>query len=368
MARLSATGLPSRQQTQVDDVTRLHFHNGARGENAPVVFGLIGPAQDTDDLTVVLNGDGSTSITGAWELTDTDANAPLTDFVDEIRDAGSGKDVELYFNLHTEEFPAGEIRGQIFAIPQLFFGTTGDDSLDPDVPETPDFFDGVNDLVFTGAGNDFVDISTATGNSRVYGGSDNDQIVVGTNDRAFGGPGNDELNASDGGGDNRLYGYEGNDELIVGTDDRAFGGNGDDILDGSAGGGGNRLYGGNGNDTFSLGNNDRHIGGSGDDLFNVVTGGDNIITGGEGADTFNIADTQLPNFFNTITDFDGEEDIIGINGLGIGFGDLELSTSDGNASIGIPQEDGTFKMAAILLGVDSDNLVADYFSFGQSLV
>ena len=107
-------GTPQTADTG-DDVTRLHFHNGPRGQNGPVVFGLIDPAHDPDDLEIVLNGDGSTTISGAWEVTDTDADAMLTDFVDEIRSAGSGEDVELYLNLHTEEFPDGEIRGQIVA-------------------------------------------------------------------------------------------------------------------------------------------------------------------------------------------------------------------------------------------------------------
>ena len=57
-------------------------------------------------------------------------------------------------------------------------------------------------------------------------------------------------------------------------------------------------------------------------------------------------------------------DIIGINGLGIGFDDLELSPNDGNAAIAVPGEDGTFTRVAVLLGVDSGNLVEGYFDFG----
>ena len=53
-----------------DDVTSTHFHNGPRGTNGPVVFGQINPAQDNDDLAIVLNADGSWTVSGRWETTD----------------------------------------------------------------------------------------------------------------------------------------------------------------------------------------------------------------------------------------------------------------------------------------------------------
>ncbi len=568
-------GTPLTEDTG-DDVTALHFHNAPRGENGPVVFGLIGLAQDEDDLEIQVNEDGSTYITGYWELTD-NANAPLTDFVDEIRGAESGEDVELYLNLHTVEFPAGEIRGQLqveleevevvvtienlapengtnlspfwvgfhegdfdsydggqptspelerlvedrnndplsglfnsegigrvdasigdvviapgdtvsetftlepslvtyfsyasmilpsndayvangnpvahpifdesgefigaeFVIfgsavndagteindeiaentpllgqtvpdtgvpengvntahpgfieggpiltafpnadftqegyeiarvtitlaeeepegPTLIFGSPGNDTFDAGV--TPGF-DGVNDLLFTGAGEDLVDLSTSTSNSRVYGGGDDDELFAGSDDRLFGGEGDDILDASVGEGGNRLYGTAGDDELYAGGGDRLFGGVGDDILDASVGEGDNRLYGGDGDDLFSLGSNDRLVGGEGNDTFNVVTGGENLITGGPGDDIFNVVNAELPETYNTITDFEAV-DRIGINGLGIGFSDLELSPNDGNAAIGVPVGDGTFARVAVLLGVDSANLVENYFDFG----
>jgi len=101
-----------------DDVTRIHIHAGARGENGPVALGLfdrVAPAadgQDADDYQVVENPDGSVTLSGVWEPTD-ESSLPLEDFVEAIRAAESGEDLDLYWNIHTERFPGGEIRGQI---------------------------------------------------------------------------------------------------------------------------------------------------------------------------------------------------------------------------------------------------------------
>ncbi|MBV6624815.1 MAG: CHRD domain-containing protein [Rivularia sp. (in: Bacteria)] len=96
-----------------DDVTGIHFHNAARGEGGPVVFGIFGPAQDTDDRTVTVNDDGSTTISGVWETTDTEASESLSTFVADLQATNNDQDTNLYFNIHTEEFPSGEIRGQV---------------------------------------------------------------------------------------------------------------------------------------------------------------------------------------------------------------------------------------------------------------
>ena len=107
-----------------DDVTRLHIHNAPRGENGGVVFSLfdtVAPelgnqlniqGNQDEDLNVTLNENGSVTLAGIWEETDS-ANNDLSEFVAEIRDTQQSEDLDLYFNVHTEEFPGGAIRGQL---------------------------------------------------------------------------------------------------------------------------------------------------------------------------------------------------------------------------------------------------------------
>lgn len=109
---ITTIGLDFASQTPEtgDDVTRMHIHNAPAGANGPVVFGFIFPSHDTDDF--VLNFVASTltaTMTGVWDATD--GGSSLADFVDELR-AGL-----LYINVHTEQEPGGEIRGQIVPEP-----------------------------------------------------------------------------------------------------------------------------------------------------------------------------------------------------------------------------------------------------------
>ena len=110
-------GTPLTEATD-DDVTRVHLHNAPSGANGDIVFGLIDlvdptfDGQDIDDLAITLNDDGSVTLTGIWEETDP-ASAPLSDFVADIQAGAGGEEIDLYWNIHTEEFPGGEIRGQL---------------------------------------------------------------------------------------------------------------------------------------------------------------------------------------------------------------------------------------------------------------
>jgi serralysin len=213
------------------DVTRTHFHTQVAGVAGPIVFGQIdsNPAlvQDTDDLKIVLNADGSWSESGRWEQTDPPTPAtptfpPFTiaDFADDLGSATVGSDVPLYFNVHTGAFPAGEIRGQLVAIA-----------------------DDIDDVV-TGT----VPTATATGNDTLNGENGNDAILgLAGNDTLNGDNGNDVLDG--GGGIDTLIGGNGDDMLFgsVGID-TLMGGNGDDSLDGGAGD--DSLTGGKGPDQF----------------------------------------------------------------------------------------------------------------------
>ncbi|MDB9516102.1 spondin domain-containing protein [Roseofilum reptotaenium CS-1145] len=101
-----------------DDVTRIHIHNGARGANGPVVFGLVdlitaaNNGQDSDDLQITQNANGSVTLRGIWEESDS-ASTPLSQFVSSIQTAQNGADIPLYWNVHTTGSPAGAIRGQL---------------------------------------------------------------------------------------------------------------------------------------------------------------------------------------------------------------------------------------------------------------
>jgi serralysin len=127
-----ATGEPPQTPETLDDVVSTHFHNEARGANGPVVFGQINPAQDDDDLAIVQNEDGSWTVSGRWETTDP-ANVSIADFATALDSAAVGSEVPLYFNIHTTQFPMGEIRGQLVAIADdnnnVVEGTDGDDVL-----------------------------------------------------------------------------------------------------------------------------------------------------------------------------------------------------------------------------------------------
>ena len=118
-----------------DDITRIHIHNAARGENGAVVFSLfdtVAPELGNElnilgnqdgDLVTTLNDDGSVTLTGVWDEVDL-ANTALSEFVTDIRNGAVGEDLDLYWNIHTEEFPGGAIRGQLVLAEESPLGTT----------------------------------------------------------------------------------------------------------------------------------------------------------------------------------------------------------------------------------------------------
>ncbi len=151
----------------------------------------------------------------------------------------------------------------------------------------------------------------------------------------FTGAGNDEVDLA-GGSKNRVNAGSGDDLIFVGSKNKVFGGAGRDIFDATDGMGGNRMSGGKGNDIFFLGKNDRALGGKGDDKFFVQSGGDNVIFGGKGADQFWIASAEIPKSANTVLDFKAGTDVIGILGsasLGIDASTLDVSDDGFNTTI-----------------------------------
>ncbi len=199
---------------------------------------------------------------------------------------------------------------------ELVTGTPGTDDLVAGVD-----FDGVKDTVFTGAGNDTVDVpfgGSLARNNRIFTGSGEDSIFVADSDRAFGSSGNDELDATD------ASNY--------------------------------RISGGVGNDEFYLGDNGRALGGDGNDIFYVQDGGSNLLSGGAGADQFWILTGDLPSAANTVVDFEIGTDVLGIGGQGAGFDFADLTLSGNSIAVGSTT-------IAILTGINTTTLTAANFAF-----
>ncbi|MEH2622880.1 serralysin [Bradyrhizobium sp. AZCC 1719] len=323
------TGGPAQTPSTDDDVISTHFHNEVRGVNGPVVFGQINPAQDEDDLNIALNTDGSWTVSGRWETTDP-ASVPITDFADELGSAPVGTEIPIYFNVHTNQFQGGEIRGQLIAIADdndnVVVGTPGDDFL-PGL--------GGNDIIRGLAGNDRLEggdgddiirggqgddaINTGAGNDLVFGGRGNDTVVgMAGRDTVFGGAGDDSIIWNDPTGD-VVFGEAGNDTLRGGdvAADTIFGGNGDDLIRAVANQqladhAPDRLFGDRGNDTIFGGNaGDTIEGGAGDDN----------LAGLGGADQFIFRETEPGS--DTITDFDVTQDVVVLEGFGADFDPLD---------------------------------------------
>ena len=89
----------------------------------------------------------------------------------------------------------------------------------------------------------------------------------------------------------------------------------------------------------------------------VLSGGNNEILGNSGSDQFWIANGQFPDALNTITDFTSGEDVIGVAGLSIGFGDLAITEDERGTLISANNSE-----LAILTGVSAE-VVADEANF-----
>lgn len=108
-------GLAGSTGTQT--VVAMHIHQAPRDVNGGIVFGLISPSDDDDlDTTLTLLGDGSTRITGEWDADEGRPTGPtFADLATDFLDTAPGADAPFYLNVHTTDFPGGEIRGQIVA-------------------------------------------------------------------------------------------------------------------------------------------------------------------------------------------------------------------------------------------------------------
>jgi hypothetical protein len=84
-----------------------HIHYGDPGVDGPVLFAF------TDFPTGVTRGGYATVLTSADFIPDTSAG--IDTFAEAVNAIEGG---HTYFNIHTVDYPAGEIRGQITSVPE----------------------------------------------------------------------------------------------------------------------------------------------------------------------------------------------------------------------------------------------------------
>ena len=95
-------------------------------------------------------------------------------------------------------------------------------SLDDDLIDTADLngdFDGNNDILFTGSGDDLIDVSQAFGHNRIYAGGGDDILLAGNNNRLIGDSGSDIFFIGTGEGGNTITGGADNDQFWILTDE-----------------------------------------------------------------------------------------------------------------------------------------------------
>lgn len=115
-----------------------HFHCGRPGENGPVVFGLVGPGP------LAFDGMRTEGTLTNLDYTGADCVEIIGRPVNNLASlAFAMRDGLVYANVHSDVFPAGEIRGQMAAADDDRDDHDGDDADDDDDPGEND--DGAGD-------------------------------------------------------------------------------------------------------------------------------------------------------------------------------------------------------------------------------
>lgn len=86
-----------------DNAARFHIHAAPAGFNGGIVFGMKDPNHDLDDLVI---NPTTGRITGVWDGTEGNGTTLAAQLANLLNNG-------LYFNVHTPDFPGGEVRGQI---------------------------------------------------------------------------------------------------------------------------------------------------------------------------------------------------------------------------------------------------------------
>ncbi len=84
---------------KITDISGLHIHQVSTGAKA---LGVINPDQDLDDRTITVNPNGIITITGMWEVSDTEAGMVVTDFAEEFNQKDTTQEsLDLLVRIHT---------------------------------------------------------------------------------------------------------------------------------------------------------------------------------------------------------------------------------------------------------------------------
>ncbi len=98
--------------TNLDNIEGAHIHNGEFGQNGDVIVTLFNPVNPTD----IVNG---TMVEG--NVNASSLQGPIKGKT--INDLGQlMNNTQTYVNIHTEQYPNGEIRGQITSVNATNFG------------------------------------------------------------------------------------------------------------------------------------------------------------------------------------------------------------------------------------------------------
>lgn len=91
----------------LENVTAAHIHLAPAGENGPVIAWLYPEGPPAEPIDGRFSGVLSVGAITAGDLVGPMVGATFEEFLEAIRDGNT------YVNVHTGEYPAGEIRGQI---------------------------------------------------------------------------------------------------------------------------------------------------------------------------------------------------------------------------------------------------------------
>ncbi|EAZ90223.1 M10 family metallopeptidase C-terminal domain-containing protein [Crocosphaera chwakensis] len=242
--------LPVDSETlQLEEDGKGYFLAQAGGSLNPRAIAEVSAIPDT------FRNRGSSEFSGSWNVTHLVAKKEDGSFYTQEEIAGTGAQEIIGSKTLAEQTFIGVVQhsgesggiiaernadqgGQIFQfnidlnqtsepepepLPTTVFGTSGDDYFDTEVPDDQRF-EGDNQMLFAGSGDDYVDVSFAPGGSRsrIDLGSGDDILFAGSNNRIMAGSGDDMLFLGYGEGNNTVTGGSGMDQFWLTTDDETL--------------------------------------------------------------------------------------------------------------------------------------------------